>query len=66
MPTYVVIAKTTSNPMLIDHITAPDLATATQQVRSALAKGVGVTNGVAEPVQFALVQADSVGTITPA
>lgn len=66
MPTYIVFAQTVSSPVVVDHITAADLATAQARLQTQLAHGVGVNaDGSRDQISYALILADAAGTINP-
>lgn len=66
MPIFLILAKdTVNNPVVIDYINAPDIATAQTQVTNALANGLGINKGLKGTIQVALVAAGAAFTVTP-
>lgn len=66
MAIFLIFAQDTVNdPPVISYINAPDLATAQTQLQNALAKGLGINQGLKGTVQYAIVQADAAGQVVP-
>lgn len=62
MPTYLILAKTPSNPLLIDYVTAADPQAAEQAAFTELASGVSTNR---ETILYMLIEADVSGAIAP-
>lgn len=66
MPTYLILAKTASNPIVVDYVTATDLAAAEAAVKASYGAGVSVgPGGVRDTILLGLIALDADGSITP-
>jgi len=66
MPEFLVFIKDGTDPVIIDHVNAADIATAQTLITSRVQHGIGVVDGVKQgPILVGLVQLGAAFTITP-
>lgn len=66
MTIFLILAKDTiGDPVVIDYVNAASLTAAETMVQTALAKGIGINQGLKGTVQYAIVAAGAAGVVTP-
>lgn len=66
MAIFLIFAQdTVGDPPVITYTSAATIGAAETALQNALAKGIGVNNGLKGTIQYAIVAAGATGTVTP-